>query len=383
MSFEHLKDIRSAWVEIDQGQLRENFRIISERLPTSLKRLYVVKDNAYGHGSVLMAREAIRAGYHYLSVETIGEAVTLRDANIHTPILLFGEPSMAEMEAALALNMTLCINSIAQAKLYQHLVNQHDIPCVPVHIEIDTGMSRWGVRWTEAIEVIQYITSHCDTLQLEGIMSHFAMSDEADKSFAELQLTRFNQVLDALASINIQIPLVHMANTGGVLDLPQAHFSMVRTGILATGVYPSLVCHQYPGLKPVLSVKCQITTLRELQIGDKVGYGMHFTATAPMRIAVLPIGYGDGYPRVRNNGYVLIHGTQCPVVGGNAMDAMMVDVSHLSDVALGDEVVLMGGQGDQWIDPRDLVQWKHTVCYEILTGWRARLPRRLVNIPQD
>ena len=169
-----------------------------------------------------------------------------------------------------------------------------------------------------------------------------------------------------------------MSNTGGLLDLPHAHFTMIRSGILHLGVYPSLVCKRIEGLAPVMSVKASIPALRQLREGDRVGYGMHFTATKPMQIAILPIGYGDGYPRVRNEGYVLIHGERCPVVGGNAMDATMVDVSHLPDVAIGDEVVLMGGQGDEWIDPRDLVKWKKTVCYEILTGWRSRLPRKYI-----
>lgn len=382
------KQIRSAWVEIDHGQLRENFSIIEKHAPKHCQRLCVVKDNAYGHGSVLMAKEAIRAGYSYLSVETIGEAVTLRENNITAPILLFGAPSIEEMRAALCLDMTVCINSIEQAQTYIACIKKHfaqtpqtQLVPKPVHIEVDTGMSRWGVRWTEALPVLNYLHSQAEYLALEGIMSHFAMSDEADKSYALLQLSRFESVLEQLEEAGISIPLVHMSNTGGVLDLPSAHFTMVRTGILPSGVYPSLVCNQYPGLRPVLSVKCKITTLRQLKVGDKVGYGMHFTAEKPMQIAVLPIGYGDGYPRVRNNGYVLIHGTKCPTVGGNAMDAMMVDVSHLPDVALDDEVVLMGGQGEQWIDPRDLVPWKKTVCYEILTGWRARLPRKLVNIP--
>ncbi|MCP3428621.1 alanine racemase [Opacimonas viscosa] len=385
---DNLKQIRSAWVEIDHSQLRENFSIIQKYAPPHCQRLCVVKDNAYGHGSVLMAKEAIRAGYSYLSVETIGEAVTLRENGIEAPILLFGEPSIEEMRAALVLEMTVCINSIEQANTYLSCIREYqaqhpDVPFSPkpVHIEVDSGMSRWGVRWTEAMSVVDYLHAHAEHIALEGIMSHFAMSDEADKSYALLQLNRFTSVLDQVQASGITIPLIHMSNTGGVLDLPSAHFTMVRTGILPTGVYPSLVCNQYPGLRPVLSVKCKITTLRQLEVGDKVGYGMHFTAEKPMQIAVLPIGYGDGYPRVRNNGYVLIRGTKCPTVGGNAMDAMMVDVSHLPAVALNDEVVLMGGQGKEWIDPRDLVPWKKTVCYEILTGWRARLPRKLVNIP--
>ncbi|MDG1121080.1 MAG: alanine racemase [Glaciecola sp.] len=375
--------IRSAWVEIDHGQLIKNFTLINADTPSHLKKLCVVKDQAYGHGAVVVAQAAVDAGYDYLAVETIDEAIELREADIALPILIFGEVSDEEFSACVAYKITCCVNDISKAKRFNEYVQQGSAEHTsqafhPVHIEIDSGMSRWGVRWDEAFSVIEYIANECEHLYLEGLMSHFAMSDEADKTYANLQHSRFVSVLEALEQSDITIPLVHMSNTGGLLDLPHAHFNMIRSGILHLGVYPSLVCKRIDGLAPVMSVKASIPALRQLHEGDCVGYGMHFTASTPMQIAILPIGYGDGYPRVRNEGYVLIHGQQCPVVGGNAMDAMMVDVSHIPDVAIGDEVVLMGGQGDEWIDPRDLVKWKKTVCYEILTGWRARLPRRYV-----
>ena len=372
--------IRSAWVEIDRGQLVNNFNLINADSPSDLKKLCVVKDQAYGHGAVVVGQAAVDAGYDYLAVETIDEAIELRDAEIHLPILIFGEVSDAEFGACLAYQITCCVNDIHKAKRFNELAKTYfgEQQSINVHIEIDTGMSRWGVPWDEALPVVEYIAKECEYLHLEGLMSHFAMSDEADKTYANLQHSRFVTVIDAIAQTNIQIELVHMSNTGGLLDLPHAHFTMIRSGILHLGVYPSLVCKRIEGLAPVMSVKASIPALRQLREGDRVGYGMHFTASKPMQIAILPIGYGDGYPRVRNEGYVLIHGQRCPVVGGNAMDATMVDVSHLPDVAIGDEVVLMGGQGDQWIDPRDLVKWKKTVCYEILTGWRARLPRRYI-----
>jgi alanine racemase len=372
--------IRSAWVEIDRGQLVNNFNLINADSPSDLKKLCVVKDQAYGHGAVVVGQAAVDAGYDYLAVETIDEAIELRDAEIHLPILIFGEVSDAEFGACLAYQITCCVNDIHKAKRFNELAKTYfgEQQSINVHIEIDTGMSRWGVPWDEVLPVVEYIAKECEYLHLEGLMSHFAMSDEADKTYANLQHSRFVTVIDAIAQTNIQIELVHMSNTGGLLDLPHAHFTMIRSGILHLGVYPSLVCKRIEGLAPVMSVKASIPALRQLREGDRVGYGMHVTASKPMQIAILPIGYGDGYPRVRNEGYVLIHGQRCPVVGGNAMDATMVDVSHLPDVAIGDEVVLMGGQGDQWIDPRDLVKWKKTVCYEILTGWRARLPRRYI-----
>ena len=387
-SSNHYAGIRSAWVEIDHAQLIKNFALINADTTPHLKKLCVVKDQAYGHGAVVVAQAAAAAGYDYLAVETIDEAIELREADIRLPILIFGEVSDAEFAACLAYQITCCVNDIDRATRFNDMVEayaaQHDssssadINSINIHIEIDTGMSRWGVRWDDAMPVIEHLHAHCPYLNIEGIMSHFAMSDEADKTYANTQHSRFVTVIDAIAKADIQIELVHMSNTGGLLDLPHAHFTMIRSGILHLGVYPSLVCKRIEGLAPVMSVKASIPALRQLREGDRVGYGMHFTATKSMQIAILPIGYGDGYPRVRNEGYVLIHGEHCPVVGGNAMDATMVDVSHLPDVAIGDEVVLMGGQGDEWIDPRDLVKWKKTVCYEILTGWRSRLPRKYI-----
>lgn len=374
MTIPDVTAIRNAWVEIDTVQLAQNFAIIDRYAPAQLKRLCVVKDNAYGHGAITTARLALAHGYCYLAVETINEAYELRQDDIQAPILLFGEASLEELEACVAFNITPCINSAYRAKQLNDLLLQAD-KTLSVHVEVDTGMSRWGISDTQAVEWITTLATDYSHLRLEGVMSHFAMSDEADKSFAMHQLARFNQVIQHPDVEALELPYIHMSNTGGLLDLHDAHFTMVRTGILPFGIYPSLVCNQYPGLKPVMSVKAKVMTLRDLSVGDRVGYGMHFTATHPMKIAVLPIGYGDGYPRVRNNGYVLIKGSQCPVVGGNAMDAMMVDVTHLPQVALEDEVVLMGQQGQQYIGPRDLVPWKQTVCYEILTNWRSRLPR--------
>lgn len=368
---------RSAWVEIDQRQLRKNFAAIAAHKPDNLKILSVVKDQAYGHGAVLVAKEAERIGVSYFAVETTDEAIELRSAGITTPIMLFGEASQAELEVCLAYDLTCFVNDIEQAQYCQKLA-QSKQQTLKIQTEIDTGMSRWGVRWTQASALITQL-QHYPNLYWEGVMSHFAMSDESDKRFANLQHARFTEVLAELAHDNIAVPLKHMCNTGGYLDLPHAHFDMVRVGILPLGVYPSLVCNQIDGIMPVMSVKAQIMAVRALTPGDSVGYGMHFVADKPMRIAVIPIGYGDGYPRQRNQAEVLIHGQRCRQVGGNAMDAMMVDITHLPQAQLGDEVVLMGQQNEAYIDPRELVQWKQTVCYEILANWRARLPRRIVN----
>ena len=364
---------RPAWVEIDRQRLRRNFDIIFRDKPAGLKVLSVVKDQAYGHGAVAVARAAIEAGASFLGVVTLDEAIELRENGIEAPILLFGERMPEELPVCVQYRLTCCVNDRATAEELAGLVRQQN-RAVPVHVEIDTGMSRYGIRWERAAAVVRDIAA-TPGLVVEGIMSHFAQSDESDKSYAMLQLERFRHVLSELEKSGLRIPIRHMCNTGGYLDLPMAHFDMVRMGILPLGVYPSQVCRRIPGLEPVMSVKTRIAAIRDIREGDKVGYGMRYTAPGPRRIAILPLGYGDGYPRVRNAGHVLIHGRRASIVGGNAMDAMMVDVTDIPGVQPWDEVVIMGRQGEEEISVHEIARLKGSVSYDILAGWRWRLPR--------
>jgi alanine racemase len=244
----------------------------------------------------------------------------------------------------------------------------------PVHLKINTGMNRYGVHWTQAGELAARIASH-PSLLLEGVQSHFAQSDELDKGFANLQLSRFEAALEDLQARGIRAAVRHMCNSGGFLDLPQAHFDMVRIGLLQLGVYPSSVCRRLEGIKPVMSVKARVAGIQNLQVGDTVGYGMRYTAGHPRRIAVLPIGYGDGFPRVRNQGCALIGGRRAPLVGGVAMDAITVDITDIPGVRLWDEAVIMGQQGDEEITAQEMARLKNSVTYDVLTNWRGRLPR--------
>jgi alanine racemase len=221
------------------------------------------------------------------------------------------------------------------------------------------------------------------SLELEGVMSHFSMSDEADKTFALQQLARFNEVLSAMAARGVAVKYRHLCNSGGFLDLPQAHFDMVRIGMLQHGVYPSQVCRRIAGIEPTMTVKARIASIQHLAKDDVVGYGMKYRAPSARRIAVIPVGYGDGYPRMHDQGCVLIGGRRAPLVGGVAMDTFMADITDLPEVRLWDEVVLMGRQGVDEISAHEVAKWKNTVSYDVLAGWRARLPRFHVNGSQD
>jgi alanine racemase len=249
---------------------------------------------------------------------------------------------------------------------------------VPVHVKIQTGMSRYGVRWDEALPLLELIGAQ-KSLRLDGAMTHFAQSDEADKTFADLQIARFDQVMGAWRRGGGGAPCQHLCNSGGFLDLPGAHRDMVRVGILMYGVFPSSVCRRIPGIQPVMSVKARIAAIQPLKPGEVVGYGMRYTAPGPRRIAVLPIGYGDGFPRVRNEGGALIRGRRAPLVGGVAMDAITVDITGIPEAQMWDEAVIMGRQGGEEISVHDMARLKNTVSYDVLTSWRLRLRRKTVN----
>jgi alanine racemase len=364
---------RAAWIEIDLKQLKRNFQLICQDKPAGLQVLSVVKDEGYGHGALPVARTALDSGASFLGLSTVQEAVALRERGIRARMLLLGDRQDSELPWCMAHGITCCVSepgSVAKLGQLAALAGQR----VPVHLKINTGMNRYGVHWTEAAALAQLIDS-TKSLILEGVLSHFAQSDETDKTFALRQLARLNEVLCQLSQKGIAIKYRHLCNSGGFLDLPQAHFDMVRLGILPLGVYPSTVCRRLPGLASVMAVKARIAAIQRLQPGDSVGYGMRYTATDARRIAVLPIGYGDGFPRVRNLGSALIHGRRAPIVGGVAMDALTVDITEIPAAQLWDEAVLMGRQGDEEISVHEVAKLKNSVSYDVLVGWQPRLPR--------
>ena len=366
-----------AWIEINRQKLRENFSLIFRDKPDNLHILAVVKDDALGHGLVAIAREALSAGCSYLGVACLSEAVELRKHFEKAPILVFGERPDEELSRCIRQHFSLQVQSFEKAKMISQLSEKQRVK-TKIHFKVDTGMGRYGVRWDKALEEFRLIRE-LEGIEIEGIMTHFAQSDEALKDHANLQWERFREILDNLEKEDLLPPFVHACNSGGYLDLPHAHGNMVRIGILPTGVYPSKVCRriQIDGLElsPVMRVLSRVSFIKTLYPGDKLGYGMHFTAEKETRVAVLPIGYGDGYPRFRNKGYVLVNGQQAPIIGGNAMDATMVDISGIPDAEIGSEVVLLGRQGDLEITAMEIADWAGTVTYQILSAWTRRMER--------
>jgi alanine racemase len=365
---------RPAWVEVDLEALASNFRIIRADLPQSVRLLYVLKDEAYGQGAVPAARVALANGVDELAAYTLAEAIALRKAGITAPILLLGERVPAELPSVVDHRIVPCAGTLETARLLNEIGRARS-ETIPIHIKVNSGMNRFGFGWRDADEWAARLAefSHLD---FAGVLSHFAQSDEADKTFARSQIAHFSHALEALHRAGIHPRTRHLCNSGGFLDLPEAHLDMVRVGILALGVFPSEVCRRLTGLRPVLQVKAQIAAIQLLQPGDCVGYGMRYRAETHRRIAVLPLGYGDGFPRVRNEGFALIHGRRAPLVGGVAMDALTVDITDIPEARLWDEAVVMGRQGADEITAHDLARLKRSVSYDILVGWRARLPRK-------
>lgn len=364
---------RSAWVEVDLGALAHNIRQIRAELPAGVRLLFVAKDGAYGLGAVPAARTALANGASHLAVFTLGEAAELRDAGIAAPILLLGERLVPELEHVVDLDLEPCVGRLEIARELGQRGQARGRP-VPIHIKINTGMNRFGFGWRDADHWAAALSA-IPGLDFAGALSHFAQSDELEKAFARVQQQRFEQCLSVLADHGIRPRHIHHCNSGGFLDLPEAHFDTVRVGLLAQGVYPSSVCRRLPDLRPVMSVKARIAAVQHLEPGDTVGYGMRWSAAWTSRIGVLALGYGDGYPRLRNEGQVLVHGRRVPLVGGVTMDALMIDLTDLPEADVGDEAVLLGRQGSEEITAHEIAQWKRSVSYDVLTGWRARLPR--------
>lgn len=363
-----------AWTEVDLNALHHNFALIQKDMPMGLLWMAVVKDQGLGVGTVQLAKAAESMQADYLAVANLEEGVQLRQAGLKTPILVLGERSPKELPTCLHYQLSLQVQSFEQAVRVDQLA-RHENSLVRLHLKVDSGMGRYGVVWTAAVELYQKIQG-LKNINLEGIMTHFAQSDEADKTYANLQGQRFQKVLAAIKPPKY----IHACNSGGFLDLPQFHFNTVRLGILPTGVYPSKVCRRVQVekmvLKPVVSVKARLAAVKTLNPEDKVGYGMHFIASKVMRIGIVPMGYGDGFLRLRNQGHVLIRGQKAKIVGGVSLDAVIVALPNSAEV--GDEVVFIGQQGREMISVNDWAQLGKTVSYAILANWPHRLPKVLI-----
>ena len=370
-----------AWLTTNTNHIKHNFRLIFKDKPDQLKVLTEVKNDGLGHGILELADAAREAGCDYLAVACMSEALKLRQNGFpDMPILILGERADIGVPLCVQHNLTIQIQSLEKANTIAKYATDLNKIC-KVHIKVDTGMGRYGIPWEKTLDEIKQIC-HLKGIEIEGLMTHFAQSDETAKDYAKLQLERFQSVVNQLKTENILPPIVHCCNSGGYLDLPEAHFDMVRLGSLPVGIYPTECCRKIEidgeGLKPSLTATSIISLIKHVKAGECVGDGMHFTSETSVKVAILPVGYGDGYPRLSNQGYVLIGGKKAPIVGGVTLDTMMINISDLPEANVGEEVILMGQQGEETITAMMIAEWAGTVTYDIMCRWGDRMDR--VNI---
>jgi alanine racemase len=371
---------RPTWIEIDRAAIAHNVRLLLGRLHPDCRLMAVVKANGYGHGAVTVAQLAIAAGADRCGVASLAEAVELRQQGIHAPILVLGYTAPWRAPEALHHNITLTVVDLESAQEIARMVAQAGGK-LTVHVKVNTGMNRLGVSPEEAPAFIAALHA-LPALRVEGIFSHFATSDEMDKSYAQLQFARFEQLLATLAASGLRPPIAHAANSAALLTMPETHLDMARSGIAIYGLDPDAdQCPLPKGFRPVLNWKAEVVQVRRLAVGDPVSYGREFIAERPMTVAVVPVGYADGFPRRPYTwGHVLIGGLPASILGRVCMDQCIVDVSAQAaegGVRLGDEVVLIGRQEGAHIRAEDAANRVGTNNYDIVSRILPRVPRVL------
>jgi alanine racemase len=373
---------RPAWVEVDHDAIAANVAALATTAAPSLL-CAVVKADAYGHGAVEVARTALASGASWLAVALAGEGASLRAAGIDAPILVLAEPSPAEWDDVVALDLrptvhrSVAIRGLAEAAAAGGAT-------LAVHLKVDTGMHRIGVPPDDALARAAEVTAR-PALRLEGVWTHCPVADEPGNPFTSAQATRFAAVVDDLSAAGFRPPLVHAANSAAALDHPALRRDLVRCGIAVYGLDPSPALHDRIPLRPALRLAATVTALRTVPAGEAVSYGLRRTFAVDTVVATVPVGYADGLPRRLGEvgGEVLVGGRRRPFAGTITMDQAMVDCGEAGTadadaVAVGDEVVLLGTQGDAEVPVAEWAERLGTITYEITCGITRRVPRRHV-----
>ena len=337
----------------------------------------VVKANAYGHGATMVAQAAVEAGARWLAVATVDEGIELRRAGLRAPILVLAPSDPAEAQAAIAADLALAVGDCDGVMAIAAAV-RGGYPSgdgVTVHVEVDTGMHRFGVPAEAAVDAIARIAA-LPGLRLGGLYHHFATADEADRTFFEEQRARFAAVVAAVRAAGIAVPLTHEDNSAAALTAPAPGCDLIRPGIALYGLSPSAEVPPPPELRPVLALRSRVARVMSLAPGDSVSYGRQFVADRPLRAALVPLGYGDGYRRaLSGRAAMLLGGRRAPVLGRVCMDQTVIAVPDGLDARVGDDVTAIGAQGEECIAAEELAALADTIAYEIGTGLSPRLPR--------
>jgi len=366
---------RPVWAEIDLAAIAHNMREIRRITSPGAGIMAIVKADGYGHGAQETAKTALQNGADRLGVAILNEAVALREAGFAVPILVLGYTPKEQAEAVVAQGLTQAIFSLPLAQALSQAAVKLGKKA-QVHVKLDTGMGRLGIKPSQAVEFVQELFV-LPNLEVEGMFTHFAAADERDKTYTEEQFAQFMGAVKALEKAGIRLPLYHVCNSAALIDLPQMHLDLVRTGIMLYGLYPSEeVKKESIALQPALTWKAQISYLKKMEKGKSISYGRRYQTLEEKLIATLPLGYADGLTRLLfAKGEVLIKGQRAPLVGKICMDQCMADVSHIPQIEVGEEAVLLGCQGEESISAEEIGKKIGTINYEVVCLISPRVPR--------
>jgi alanine racemase len=376
------------WAEVDLNAYGHNITELKRLTGKKTRLMAVVKANGYGHGAIEVARKALMSGAENLGVARINEAVQLRQAGLDAPILIFGYTPLEMAETLIQYDLTQTVFAVETAAALSEIASRRGKK-ISVHIKIDSGMGRLGLLLTQpsagqrsdrpernAVQEALAI-SRLPGLMVEGLFSHFATADSADKSYADRQLAKFLDFAGHLRREGLEVPVKHAANSAALIDMPDSHLDMVRPGIATYGLYPSDdVNRDQVALRPVMTLKSRIVHLKKVPAGFNVSYGITYHTQKPTTIATVPVGYADGFNRLLSNrGRMLVHGQKVPIVGRICMDLTMLDVGNVPQTEIEDEVVVFGGHGNQALSADTVAADLNTINYEIVTSITGRVAR--------
>lgn len=361
---------RPTWAEINLRNLVYNFSRVKTMLRPGTKVMVCVKADAYGHGLVPVSKKLSSCGVDYLSVASIDEGIALRRAGIKKPILVLGMILKTDARPLIEYNLSQTVCTLGLASALNSIAASKNRK-INIHVKVDTGMGRLGILPKDASVFIKKVR-RMRSLKIEGLFTHISCAD-TNRDFTSYQIGIFDRLTDKLAREGLEVPLLHAANSLGVIDYPKSHFNMVRPGLVIYGLYPKEKL--YVRLKPVLSLKTRVVYFKDVPRGFGISYGRTYITKSNTTVATLPIGYGDGYPRnLSNIAPVLIKGRRFTLSGRVCMDQVMVDVGELK-VRIGDEAVLIGSQGRNRVSAEELSVLSGTIPYEIVCGLGSRVPR--------
>ncbi|HUT15682.1 MAG TPA: alanine racemase [Anaerolineae bacterium] len=362
------------WAEIDLDAIAHNARELKRWIGAKTELMAVVKANGYGHGAIPVSETALDNGASRLAVNRSAEGVQLRRAGISAPILVMGYTLPSAAEAIVQWDLTPTVNTVEQAEALSATASREN-KVLPVHIKVDTGMGRFGLLPGEVVDFVRAI-SQLSSLMVEGIYTHFAMADAVDKAYTLRQFAIYLDVTKRLDEAGFPIAIKHVANSAATLDLTKTHLDMVRCGIALYGLRPSSEVEPAIPLLPAMALKSRVARVRTLPTGSSISYGCTYTTARPTLVALVPVGYGDGYHRLLSNrGQVLVGGQRAPIVGRVCMDQLVVNVNSTPDVQQNDEVVFFGRQGDSEITTEEVAAWAQTINYEMTTSILPRVTR--------